>query len=117
MPIYYKKVNHNSSDALDLGESGRRFSFDFKSKLSSFNYRPRYSNDIDDVEHGILREDTESPLISSQLNGNQTFVSFEEGGRDRLMTKYGPIVTVKQGASDANAPVILTYHDIGLSYS
>ncbi|RWS06826.1 Protein NDRG3-like protein [Dinothrombium tinctorium] len=111
MPLYYKKVQRNSSDAVRFIESRKRFSSGSVGARSKVNH----SIKKDAIEmHSINVElDTISPLITSNRQLSEDLKSKEE----YISTRYGDLLVARQGADHTTGkPVILTYHDIGMNY-
>ncbi|KAH9419503.1 protein NDRG3-like [Dermatophagoides pteronyssinus] len=139
MPIYYKKVSHDAND-LSLIESGL-------GSTSSANVGNSFFNNIGSMPKKLTNNfgsrssvnEVELEKISFSFPGSNE--DCENGGddfdksrllsktsdadRDRLMTRFGPVVVVKQSPaiivdgqnkSLPPRPVIITYHDIGLNY-
>lgn len=132
MPIYYKKVNPDSAD-LNLVESGLG-STGNTGFFSFGNVPKKLSNNFSGSRSSFPTSDVELEKISCSFD-NQDVQDHTEfltsktvnGDRERLMTKFGPIVVVKQFPTNLNEsittsepppprPVIITYHDIGLNY-
>lgn len=106
MPVYYKKVQRNSSDAVRFIDKRNRFSFGgVRNKLAT-------RDSSADAEFSSIG-DANFPLIS--------YSKFERtlGSREELVeTSYGTIVVAHQGAERTEKkPVIVTYHDIGMNHS
>ncbi|KAI1291798.1 Protein NDRG3 [Halotydeus destructor] len=105
MPIYYKKVNRNSSDAVRFIDKKNRFTL-LKSRLSG-------DDGIDETELSGVEPQSNQPLISYG-NFERTLESCEQ----LVETSYGSVLIAKQGTINATKmPTIVTYHDIGLNYA
>lgn len=108
MPVYYKKVQRNSSDAV-------RF-LDKKSRFSVGGVKARLTRDAGPLESddfSSIGENSAYPLIS--------YAKFERSlatSEELVETSYGNVVVAHQGAErKAKTPLILTYHDVGLNHS
>lgn len=158
MPIYYKKIDHDNND-LNLMESGLGSSGNsFLNNLSSVPKKlSNISGSRASVSEVELEKISSSFQTTFQSNGENNEDDIDEefdksrllsktndNDRDRLMTKWGPVVVVRQSpiASQSQSsstastidetfksnvtnvnnnqqpirPVIITYHDIGLNY-
>ena len=104
MPVYYKKVQRNSSDAVRFIDKKSRFS------LTNVASRLARGNSIDTEFSNI---ESNFPLIS--------YAKFErtlESREELVETSYGPILVARQGTDKTyNKPMIVTYHDIGLNHA
>lgn len=137
MPIYYKKVNHDSNDLnlieSALGSSGASFFNNFGSVQKKLTYNFNGSrNSVNEVELEKINIDFNEPSdfcnddSDNQFDKSRLLSKTNNADRDRLMTKYGPVVVVKQFSHSNHQSqfignlnrrqVIITYHDIGLNY-
>src|SRR5688572_7600080 len=104
MPVYYKKVQRNSSDAVRFIDKKSRFS------LSNVKGRLSRGDSIDNGEFSNI--ESNFPLIS--------YAKFErtlESREELVETSFGVVLVARQGAERTfNKPMIVTYHDIGLNH-
>ncbi|RWS26562.1 Protein NDRG3-like protein [Leptotrombidium deliense] len=105
MPIYYKKVQRYSSDAVRFVDSRKRFSVGTKSKINS-------KKDSIEMSSINIQMEAASPLIASPS------ISADMCCKEELIdTRFGPLLVARQGADHLKGkPIILTYHDIGFNY-
>jgi pimeloyl-ACP methyl ester carboxylesterase len=120
MPIYYKKVKPNPNE-VNFMEKGNRFSFGIRRKLANINSRSNKSDGLELDNIRMTTDTSDSPLIKAETSNNSDSnrnETNEEGFQERIITKYGSIVVVKQESNTrVGKPVIITYHDIGLNPS
>lgn len=111
MPVYYKKVQRNSSDAVRFIDKKSRFNVSVLGNVR----RQLGRSSVVDAEVGEFSNIQESnfPLIS--------YARFERtlDAREQLIeTTYGVVLVSRQGCERSyNKPLIVTYHDVGLNAS
>ncbi|KAH7642030.1 protein NDRG3 [Dermatophagoides farinae] len=145
MPIYYKKVSHDANDlsliesglgstsTANVGIGGNSFFNNIgsipKKLTNNFGSRSSINEvELEKISFSFPGSNEDCEHGGDEFDKSRLLSKTSDADRDRLMTRFGPVVIVKQSPtttvdgqnksqpSVAPRPVIITYHDIGLNY-